>query len=181
MIEMKNFKDLEEVKKALYALKLFGLDAHGMYAGETYSTIEVKVNGVGAELSKDEYKKVLLERAEKLSLYQQEEIQKKKEALKKVPYWVEKASEYLDPQRLSMFLDYIMKSIDGQYHGQDVEDALDVFEFVKNNTGDNYDVMQVIKKKETPYLVLVKLIDEYFSRGFYTSMEVVREAQYITK
>jgi len=181
MIEMRNFKDYEEVKKALYALKLFGLEAHGMYAGETYSTSEIKVNGVGAELSKDEYKRVLMERAERLALAQQETIQKKKEAYRKVPGWMIRAANFLDPVKLNQFLDYTMKSIEGEYMGQDVADAIDVVEFVKDNTGNNYDVLQHMKTKKTPYLVLVKLVNDYFFTGFYTSMEAVRGMQYRTK
>lgn len=178
MIEMKNFGSYEELRKALYALKLFGISAQGYYGGEHKDNSDIKINGVGAELSKEEYKQVLLERAEKLALYKQEEIQIKKEALKKVPFWVDRASKLMDPDKLSKFLDYIMKSVDSEYYGQDVEDALDIVDFLKGNTGDNYDVLQKMKTKKTPYLVLANLINEYFIFGFYTSMEAVRGMQY---
>ena len=181
MIEMKNFKNYEEVKKALYALKLFGITAEAYYAGERTCNSDMKVNGVGAELSPEEYKKVLMERAERLALAQQETIQKKKEAYRKVPGWMIRAANFLDPVKLNQFLDYTMKSIEGELHGQDVDDAIDVAEFVKGNTGDNYDVLQYLKTKKTPYLVLVKLVNDYFFTGFYTSMEAVRGMQYHTK
>lgn len=181
MIFMKNFENSKEMRKALYALKLFGITAEAYYAGERVCNSDMKVNGVGAELSPEEYKRVLMERAEKVSQLEQETIQKKKEALISVPGWMQRAANYMDPDKLSKFLDYTMKSIDGELHGQDVADALDVADFVKGNTCDNYDIMQYLKNKKTPYFVLVRLVNDYFYTGFYTSMETVRGMQYHTK
>ncbi len=181
MIYMKNFENAKEMRKALYALKLFGLTAEAYYAGERTCNSDMKVKGVGAELSPEEYKKVLMERAEQISLSKQEEIRLKREALKQVPYWMDRASRFMDAEKLSRFLEYAMNSIDGEFMGQDVADALDVAEFVKGNTGDNYDVLQYMKTKSTPYLTLANLVNDYFYTGFYTSMDAVRGMQYRTK
>ena len=181
MIEMKKFENAKEMKRALYALKLFGITAEAYYAGERTCNSDMKVKGIGAELSPEEYKKVLMERAEQASLSKQEEISMKREALKQVPHWMERASKFMDAEKLSKFLEYTMNSIDGRFMGQDVADALDVAEFVSGNTGKNSDVLRYMQTKTTPYLTLANIITNYFYDGFYTSMEAVRGVQYNKK
>ena len=171
MIEMKGFKNYEELKRALYALKLFGISANAFYAGESHYTGEIKVNGIGAELSPEEYKKVLMERSEKISQMKQDENKNKKEALKKVPELMQRAAKLMDVEKLVEFEKYVFKSVESPYHGTDVEDALDVMEFMGQDGVITKDIYEYLITKKTPYLVLVYLIRDYYSSGFYTRME----------
>ena len=171
MIEMKKFASYEEMSKALYVLKLYGISATAYYGDQFYSNGGLKVDGVGAELSIEEYKDVLMKRAEMVAQAKEDDTKKQKEALKKVPGWIIRAANYLSAEQLNSFEQYVFKCVEGKYHGNEIEEVLDVVDYILKDDVRTIDMYKYVLSKKTPSGLLIKIINDYFYSGFYTMME----------
>ena len=171
MIEIKNYKDLDELKRALYVLRLHGIIACGEYEGKTYDNYGMAKDSVGVEMSPKECKDFLLDRANKKALLEKEDLQIKKEALRNVPGWMYRASKLIDAKKLNQFEKFIMECLESEYHGQEIEDSLDVMEYSKREDVGQMDIYEYILTKKTPYMVIVKIVSEYFFSTFGNIME----------
>lgn len=158
---------LEECVNSLLKFKKRGESVVVNFNGHQLYSCDITMDSAFQEVTgktKDEFNRAQQEYMENLK---KEQAEKRAAAIEKIPYWMEKGSDLIYPERMEDWKKYVEASArEGMYHGMDIDATIELMEMLEN--GSLEDAKKLINEQGHSgwsYGIVRRNIFEFSSKG----------------
>ena len=157
---------IEAAVKTLEDYKAKGESVVIEFNGHKLYSCDVTMDGAYQEvlgMTKEEHEK---QKEEWLKEYREREAKEQKRAQEEIPYWLEKGSSLIYPERAEEWKQCVEARASDLYHGKDLDAAIEVMEMLENGTlNDAKEVLEGQGHSGTSYSMVRNIVFSFSKKG----------------